>query len=388
MRDTKPIVLAVDDESSNIDFIAPLLMSEYEIRVATNGKDAIEIVKNTAIDLILLDINMPNMDGFEVTKILKSSEGTKDIPIIFLTASTDEDSIAKAYEIGGADYITKPVKPKELLSRVAREIKLNTLINELEEMNQTLEQKIQIAIEENHKKEQLIASQAKTAILGNMIGVIAHQWKQPLSILSLTAQKLRLKQDMGKLESQDIEQTLKRFNEQISYMSHTIDDFRNYFKPSKVKLHFNPCSVINETFKLIESKLKYHSITYNILEHECLTIYGIENEFKQVILNLTNNAVDILVEKKVENPKIDISFEQDENFAIIKIIDNGGGVPNELLPNKLFESYISTKGEQGTGIGLHISKEIIENGFNGEIKAYNQNGGATFELKIPLFIKN
>ena len=126
-----PVILAVDDTETNIDILVELLGDKYEVMVALDGKSALEITEEEKIDLILLDIMMPEMDGFEVCNRLKSNEKTKNIPIIFLTAKTDEDSIEKAYEVGGIDYVTKPFRPKELLARVNRELAMQKLIKDL-----------------------------------------------------------------------------------------------------------------------------------------------------------------------------------------------------------------------------------------------------------------
>ena len=126
-----PVILAVDDTETNIDILVELLGDKYEVMVALDGESALEITEEEKIDLILLDIMMPKMDGFEVCNRLKSNEKTKNIPIIFLTAKTDEDSIEKAYEVGGIDYVTKPFRPKELLARVNRELAMQKLIKDL-----------------------------------------------------------------------------------------------------------------------------------------------------------------------------------------------------------------------------------------------------------------
>ncbi|MCK5686469.1 response regulator, partial [bacterium] len=132
MQDNTPTILIVDDTKTNIDILLELLSDDYELMVALDGKSAIEIAGQEDIDLILLDIMMPGMDGFETCMILQENKSTKDIPVIFLTAKTDEESIAKAYDVGGLDYVTKPFKVKELLARVKTQLKLNFLIEHLE----------------------------------------------------------------------------------------------------------------------------------------------------------------------------------------------------------------------------------------------------------------
>lgn len=132
MKKNKPTILIVDDTKTNIDILLELLSDEYDLIVALDGKSAIQTLKEDTIDLILLDIMMPDMDGYEVCEIIKSDKYAKDIPIMFITAKTDEDSIEKAYEVGGVDYITKPFKPRELAARIKIQLKLKFLIEELE----------------------------------------------------------------------------------------------------------------------------------------------------------------------------------------------------------------------------------------------------------------
>jgi diguanylate cyclase (GGDEF)-like protein len=132
MKDKKPTILVVDDTETNIDILLELLSDDYDVTVALNGQSALEIAAEEMLDLILLDIMMPDMDGYKVCSLLKEDEKTKDVPIIFITAKTDEDSIEKAYEVGGIDYVTKPFKPRELRARVKTQLNLKFLIEHLE----------------------------------------------------------------------------------------------------------------------------------------------------------------------------------------------------------------------------------------------------------------
>ena len=132
MIEDKTTILIVDDTETNIDILLELLGDEYDVLVALSGQSALEIVEDDKVDLILLDIMMPEMDGYEVCSILKSKSNTKDIPIVFITAKTDEDSIEKAYDVGGIDYVTKPFKPRELLARVKTQVELKVVIEHLE----------------------------------------------------------------------------------------------------------------------------------------------------------------------------------------------------------------------------------------------------------------
>ncbi len=169
---TKQTILIVDDIIENVDVLVEVL-KEYDLITALNGKTALEIVKDENIDLILLDIMMPEMDGFEVCKILKENSDTVHIPIIFLSAKDKDDDIQKGFELGSVDYITKPFNPNELLSRVGTHLKLRAY-------EKNLERKVEEEIQKNKLKEQMIYQHSKQAALGELLMHIAHQWNQPL----------------------------------------------------------------------------------------------------------------------------------------------------------------------------------------------------------------
>lgn len=374
---SKPIILIVDDKPLNIEFIAELMMDQYDIRVATNGEERLSFVQSITPALILLDILMPIKDGFTTAQELKATYKTKDIPIIFITASIDEESIEKAYSLGASDYITKPFKPKELLARVDREIKLNTLVKDLD-------RQVKIEVEKNLKTQKLLIQQSKLAEMGSMIGIIAHQWKQPLNILSLNSQSLKIRYQSNQLNENTIDLIIKKFLTQIEFMSDTIDDFKNFFSISKEKMEFRVHEEIQSIIKILESKIHSHDIKISINKKFDCSITSYKNEFKQALFNIINNMIDIFDERVIENPYIKIDIEYDYMDCVITLHDNGGGIATQLLPERLFEPYVTTKGETGTGIGLQITKDIIINSFNGEIKASNVDNGAQFIIKLPL----
>jgi len=373
----KPIILIVDDKPLNIEFIAKLMMDQYDIRVATNGEECLTLVQSITPALILLDILMPIKDGFTTAQELKATYRTKDIPIIFITSSMDEESIEKAYALGASDYITKPFKPKELLARVDREIKLNTLVKELD-------RQVKIEVEKNLKAQKLLIQQSKLAEMGSMIGIIAHQWKQPLNILALNIQSLKTRYNNNQLNENSIDMIIKKFLTQIDFMSHTIDDFKNFFSISKEKMEFKVDEEIQSVIKILESKIDSHAIEISINKKFDCSITSYRNEFKQALFNIINNMIDIFDERAIENPHIKIDIEYDDMDCIITLEDNGGGIVQTLLPKRLFEPYVTTKGEKGTGIGLQITQDIINNSFNGKIEASNVDNGAQFIITLPL----
>ncbi len=250
--------------------------------------------------------------------------------------------------------------------------------------NRFLARKVEEGIEKYKRQEQQLIEQSKMAAMGEMIGAISHQLKQPLNVVALYAFEIKAIIEYENSDKERLLDTQKGIMKQIDYMNTTINDFRNFFKPSTEVTTFKPCRLAQEVYNLIEAKMKSHSIEFTIEGHDCFEITGLPNECKQVILNIYNNACDILEEREIENRHIHVLFEKTDDKAIMRIRDNGGGIPAELLPDKLFEPYVSTKGEKGTGIGLQISKTIIKDKFNGKLWVHNVEDGAEFVIEFPL----
>jgi len=167
-------------------------------------------------------------------------------------------------------------------------------------------------------------------------------------------------------------------------MNQTIDDFRKFLSPLKERVVFDPGEGINETLGMLKHQFIKQKIEFTLHPYEKLFIKGYANEFKQVLLNLFKNAYDAFSDNDIKERYIDIRITKKNESAIISICDNAGGIKEELLPRRLFDSYVSTKGEGGTGIGLQLVKKIVEEHFGGSVNAYNKEGGACFELIFPL----
>ncbi|MCV6606700.1 MAG: PAS domain S-box protein [Campylobacterales bacterium] len=220
----------------------------------------------------------------------------------------------------------------------------------------------------------------KHSSLGEMIEVITHQWKQSLNRLALISQQLEMDEDLGtEINKEYIEKHTNEVMEQIDFMSQTIGDFTNFFKPDRKKQTFDVVKAIKQIISLLQPQINKAEITVEIKETHA-SLYGNTNDFKHVIINLIKNALDALTERKIDNGKITIFVETIEQVVQIKVIDNGGGIPKDILEN-LFTSYNTSK-QNGTGIGLKMSKMIIESVFNGEIHGQNGNTGAEFTIKI------
>lgn len=279
------------------------------------------------------------------------------------------------------DYKKNQHRLKLIVKQSDKQHKEQILLNlQLNDYKKTLEERIEEGISELRQKDQLLVQQSKMAAMGEMIGVIAHQWKQPLSILSLVTQNLKQAFKVNKLNEEFIDKSVTKSMKQISHMTTTIDDFKNFFSPNKEKELFDVKETINQTLNILEGPLKEHGITASITG-ENFRITNYKNELQQVMLNIIGNAKDALANKDIEDRKIMINIETNHSDTIINIADNGGGIPADIIET-IFYPYFTTKGDKGTGIGLYMVKMIIDDSMNGEISAENIDDGACFSIKL------
>ena len=218
--------------------------------------------------------------------------------------------------------------------------------------------------------------------MGEMIGNIAHQWRQPLNTLGLTIQQLSLFYDLGEFTKEFLDNSVNRSMGLIQHMSQTIDDFRNYFKPDKKKIKFKVQEALASTLTLIKDSFKSQHIGVELIVTADPVIHGFKNEFAQVVLNILNNAREVLTERGIKDPKVTIALDSENGKAVVTISDNAGGIPDEIV-GKIFDPYFTTKGPQtGTGIGLFMSKTIIEKNMGGSLTVRNNGNWAEFRIEV------
>jgi len=263
---------------------------------------------------------------------------------------------------------------------------------ELIEINQTLERRIEEEVAKNREKDKHILQQSRLAQMGEMISMIAHQWRQPLGSISTVAASIKLKImlnrfDYSTSEGQEaskafLEESMSKIESYVQFLTRTIDDFRNFFKPNKQKESITLSQLVNRTLEIIGKALEINGITINIETHATTEIFTYANEVTQVILNILKNAEDVIKEREIINPNIQITIGTEDTWQTISITDNAGGIPATVLPH-IFEPYFSTKQEKnGTGLGLYMSKTIIEEHCGGQILASNTPIGAQFTIKL------
>lgn len=265
--------------------------------------------------------------------------------------------------------------------------KLQRSEHSLQQLNKSLEDKVDEEIqkrlakeEETREKERIIIRQDKLASMGEMIGNIAHQWRQPLTELGSILIRLDLSFEHGALTKESLAPMIEKSNHIIAHMSQTIDDFRNFFASEEKVTQFCLNDACQKSFDLMGASLRNHHIEFNFTQEKMFFIDGLQGEIIQAILNILANAKDILTYRAVSHPIIWFSIFEREGRCVIQIKDNGGGIKFEPV-SKIFEPYITSKhANTGTGIGLYMTKTIIEKNSKGTLLAYNDTNGAVFEV--------
>jgi len=272
----------------------------------------------------------------------------------------------------------------DILKKYENKVKVKT--KELEDLNQSLENKVKEEIEKNREKEQLLVQKSKFIALGEMISNIAHQWRQPLSELSSILMFIKFKYDLNSLDKETMDKKSKEADRVLEYMSHTIDDFRNFFMPKKEKEEFLLLDSVEMVMGIVSSTLSNYNIKIDIVVDENIKVKTFLNEYKQVLLNIINNAKDVLIEKDVKNPQIKITAIEDDKNVSLFIEDNGGGILVEPK-SKIFEPYFTTKEDSnGTGLGLYMSKIIVDKNMKGKLRVKNIKNGAKFSVVVPKIV--
>jgi len=273
----------------------------------------------------------------------------------------------------------------DITERKQAEEEIKARQREIEEINANLEKRVQEEVEKSRQKDYIVIQKSRLAVMGEMMQYIIHQWGQPLNALNILFYNLEFSLnniDIGSRQK-EVEECIANGLKLVKKMFSTIDDFRSFFKSRKEKVKFNVNKNIKDTLSLFGDSLKYSNVSVKLNETKDLTVNGFPNEFSQVMLNILKNAKDAIFMNNVKG-KINIDILSESDFVIVRIRDNGVGIPDSIL-DKIFDSYFTTKKEdKGTGIGLYMSRVIIEEHMNGHISARNTKQGAELEIKLPM----
>ena len=380
-------VLYAEDESMIQEGITETLnLFEINVICAKNGQEGLNLYKKNIekIDLILTDIKMPNLNGLDM--IEKIRQFNSEIPVIITTAHQETSFLMQSIELNIDAYVIKPIDIYKLKNSLIKAMQSKILTKELKQKNKKLE----IEIQKNIENQKIIETQSRFVAMGEMISMIAHQWRQPLASIGTASFNLKHKLlsqsfDLNTKEGQNKQQKFfsKKLDEIEFYVQNlttTIDDFRNFYKSDKLLSLTTIEKPIKTSLKMIQKDLETNNIQIKLDFQSKNTIKIFENEIMHVIINMLKNAQDKFLEKDIKNAQIDIKTVDLENSIKLQICDNGGIIEKENL-NMIFEPYFSTKKEKnGTGIGLYMSKIIVENNHNGQLFVANTHNGVCFTI--------
>ncbi len=426
-----PHILVVDDATANVRFLVRLLeRHNYIVLSASNGSEALDSVRDYQPDLILLDIMMPGMDGYEVCERLKANPATHDIPVIFISALDEVLDKVRAFSVGGVDYVTKPVRAEEVLARVQTHLMIRRLQQELLDKNVQLEQEVaerraaeatlkqqrdelqDLVQERDAKVRELELTRAKVvqtvklAALGEMATGVAHELNQPLTAMLFEADYLRTLaqqavekgQETLVLEVDIVAQIGDDLAQDIARSRRITDYLRGFSRASSGEITVvNLNHPIEDSFILTAARLSQQGVhVQRHLDEDLPPILANSSKLEQVFLNLIHNAELALEEMArrfeigvVQRPDyrkiLEISTYTDHDGVVASVYDNGCGIP-EADQQRLFDPFFTTRTDrEGSGLGLPISQDIITE-FGGQITFEStENEGTTFWVRFPIY---
>ncbi|HBQ98253.1 MULTISPECIES: sensor histidine kinase [unclassified Roseofilum] len=427
--DHQPEILAVDDTPANLQVVADTLSpAGYIVAAVTSGERALKRLQTYVPDLILLDIQMPGMDGFETCRQIKDNPNTASIPIIFITALSDDKSIIKGFDLGAVDYITKPFREAEMLARVKTHLQLGKLRANLEKQVEQRTTDLTQAIEKLRSSQMQLVQQEKMAGLGNLVAGVAHEINNPLSFITgnITMLKDTLVDLLAIIQAyrqeypepspdlaeeienadldfllEDIPKILVSMQQGVKRIANISTSLRTFSRAdTDIKTEFNVHEGLDSTLLILKYRLKANEqrpaikIVKNYGDIPELKCYP--GQLNQVFMNILANAIDTLDEKS-KNKSFE-EIEKDPNYitvttdlsekkqdVVVRIIDNGMGMP-ESVKAKIFEQGFTTKKVgKGTGLGMAIACEILTKKHCGKITCSSQLGqGTEFVISLPL----
>jgi len=386
-------VLYVEDNKEAQQAVGELLGLFFnDIVTAVDGVDGLEKFKVGNFDMVISDIKMPRMNGIDMAKSIRKT--SPDTAIIIATAHQESEYLLECIRCSVDGYLLKPIDIEQLqesILKVANQIYCDRAAEIYEkQLKEEVEERTKELKLAHSKLTSMVNKDSMTGLYNRRyfneisISMIAHQWRQPLTAISATSATINYKVKSDEMEKDFIIERTNRISEYSQHLSSTIDDFRDFFKPDKEQKDTTFEELLRSVFSIVEASLIQQNITLHqsLQYNDCFKSYP--NELKQVILNLIKNSEDVLIEKNVNNPYIKLKTYKDKDSIVLEISDNGGGV-NESIIDKIFDPYFSTKlKKDGTGLGLYMSKTIIEDHCNGNLYVNNSQDGAVFRIVLSL----
>ena len=379
-------ILVVDDSRFICRKIEGILKPRnYSVDLAFSAKEGFEKLQQNEYNLLLLDIELPDINGVKVLNLIRKQSRFRSLPIMILSGMMNPETTREVLKYGANDIVKKPFVYEEFVLKVDlwvdyfhKSKELQDKSEKLETINKNLEKLVSQEIDKNRQKDHIMFMQSRQAQMGEVIAMIAHQWRQPLAAISATSSVINLKAKLKKLDLELAFELSKKISDYTQHLSETIDDFRNFFKPDREKKLTSFETVFKRSNTLIEESLKNNKIEIDCDVIKSQEFQSYENELVQVVINIIKNAEDILLEKDIKNPWIKVKIDGKN----ITISDNAGGVPEKLL-DKIFDPYFSTKlSKNGTGLGLYMSRIIIQEHCGGKLVVENCENGALFSIML------
>ena len=377
-------ILYIEDELTiHNELLSILLIFGLKVISAKNGKEGLQKFKkfNKKIKIVLTDIKMPKMDG--LTMISEIRKLNKNVYIIITTAYNDTDFLQKSINLGVNNYLSKPINIFILKDTLRKAIEPILFKNKLIKKNK----KIKKEIKKNKEKHNLLLRQSRFASMGEMIDIIAHQWRQPLSSINISSDHIKYKLQSNQFQIESIEKDfiikkLNSINGYINNLSSTIDDFRTFYDLDKKSLLLPINQVIESSITLLNISFNLNKIIIkrNFTSNKKIVMY--KNEIVHVFISILKNCEENFLIKKIENKTINIETIDTLAGIEINISDNGKGINNKNI-DSIFDPYFTTKKSiKGIGLGLYLSKIIIEKSQKGKIFANNTEEGISFVISL------
>ena len=383
---SKEKILIIDDSKFICKQVKTILEPRnYSVISAYTAKTGLKKLHQETFKLVILDMELPDLHGIEVLEFIRRDKRFIHLPIIVLSGTSTPEIIRNVLKNGANDFLKKPFVFEEFILKVdlwidyfKKDQELAEKTKKLEYMNNNLQTLVQEEVEKNRTKDKLMFAQSRQAQMGEMIAMIAHQWRQPLHAINAAVSVINFKVKSGDFNKEMSQNITSKIEKYIQHLSSTIDDFRNFFKPQK-EMHLTNFEVVfSKAHTLIDSNLYHKNIQISLDVISADEFLSYENELIQVVINLIKNAEDILTERKIKNPTIKISIKG-KTFSLE---DNAGGIDKDNI-DKIFDPYFSTKSKNGTGLGLYMSKIIIEDHCQGKLSVSNTENGAKFTIILP-----
>ncbi|MCG6551952.1 MAG: response regulator [Candidatus Magnetominusculus sp. LBB02] len=352
------------------------------------GEDAISAAEKDKPDLVLMDIVLRGkMDGIEAARQIKDRLG---IPVIYLTAYSDDKILEKAEITEPFGYLLKPCNSRDLMVT----IKMALYKHRMDEYRRKAEE-----VEKQRQNEKLLIEQARLSAMGEMLRAISHNWRQPLNSLGLIVQDIEDAYKFGELNDAYLSEFVRNSMAEINAMSETLSGYRNMFKPDKQKRPFDIIEAADGVCAFLHGQLRALAIDVKVVSSgtEAVYVSGYLNEFRQVMLNLMFNSMDAIVERRKAQSmaahdaissqgnigSITMEITRKDSMAVLKVTDDGGGVP-PLLAGRIFEPYFTTREQgKGVGVGLYVSKVLVETHMGGSLSFENVENGTSFCVLLP-----